>query len=282
MASILDSILGAFGGGGGGSSGFQPTFLSTENIFSKAGSLLPQLAASEVGYQEALLPLIGLQKRAEEAAYPGLAPLREDLIGRTADELSFGSRLSPEMENYLAQKTAEQLASSGIGGVDAGQRFGIRSLLSAGVDLGERRRAEARGLISDFPSLNQIFPTRQPFGDTAGLTLAQDIGNAQAAKNNYGMLKERETKNAFQSLIKTGASLLGMAGGAFLAGPIGATIGGTVAGSIFGGEGGQGGGGGSILSGLGGLIGGPKQGIGSQSPSGRFNPTLNFNPSLTY
>lgn len=285
---FLEGIGGALGlGGGGGSSGFQPTFLSTGDVFSQAGSLLPQLAASEVAYNEGFLPLIGLQKRAEAEAYPGLAPLREDLIGRTADELSFGSRLSPEMENYLAQKTAEQLGASGIGGVDAGQRFGIRSLLSAGIDLGERRRAEAGGLIRSFPSLNQIFPTRQPFGDTAGLTLAQDIGNTQAAINNYGMLQERERKSSFTSLLSTGARLLGMAGGGFLGsagGPLGTlagiTAGGEIAGSIFGG--GQQRGGGSILDGLGGLIGGPKRGIGSQSPTSRFNPTLDFNPSLTY
>lgn len=292
--AIFDFLGDIFGGGGGGSPGFQPTFLSTGDLFSQAGGMLPQLAGSEVAYNAALAGIPGatsipdVQLGVQEQIYgPAANQLQQETYQSVLDELRLGSSISPEMQDFVTQQTLQQLGSSGIGTADAGKIFGARSLLDVLPRILQDRQDRALGAVKALPTLEKLFPTRQPFGDTAGLTLAQDIGNTQAAKNNFGMLQERERKSSFTSLLSTGARLLGMAGGGFLGsagGPLGTlagiTAGGEIAGSIFGG--GQQRGGGSILEGLGGLIGGPSRGIGSQSPSGSFNPTLDFNPSLRY
>lgn len=237
----------------------QQTIIPTTDLlnqgYSTATGLAPQVAALNAAYQ----PIItGNQLASENQVFgPAANQLQRGAYQSILDNLNLGNSVPTDLQDLITTNTLQQLGTSGVGTADAGKLFGARSLLSAGLDLGASRRAEALGASSRLPS-SSIAPQVQ------GIPNPMDISNAiqgeTAARDQFANIAENTRRNNFSALINTGGRILGTAVGAYFGGPMGAKMGGDIGGSLggktgvagYGTEQQQGGGGGfsSILSGL--------------------------------
>lgn len=240
----------------------QQTIIPTSDLlrqgYNTSIGLAPQVAALNQAFQ----PIITGNQLASESQVFGPAA---NLVQRGAyqsvlDELNLGNTVSPELQDLITTNTLQQLGTSGISTADAGKLFGARSLLSAGLDLGRSRRAEAMGASAALPS-SRITPQVQGIPDPMGV--AGLIGEEQAARDDYANIVEDTRRKNFSSLINTGTRILGTVGGGIIGGflgnpDMGASTGGAIGSQILG-QGGvagrpqaqqSGGGFTSILSGL--------------------------------
>lgn len=259
----------------------QQTIIPTSELlgqgYSTATGLAPQVAALNAAYQ----PIItGNQLASENQVFGPQANLvQRGAYQSILDELNLGNSVSPELQDLITTNTLQQLGQSGVGAADAGKLFGARSLLSAGIDLGRSRRAEALGASNALPS-SRFTPGTIGIPDPMGISSM--IDQETAARDNFANLQEDIRRENFSSLINTGGRILGTAVGAYFGGPMGAKMGGDIGGSLGGktgvagvnsrGEQPGGGGGGftSILSGLFGSGGGFNGGSNSAGGGGGF------------
>lgn len=210
---------GGGGGGGGGANGafrFKP--ISTQDLFSQAGGMLPQLAGYEVAYNQALQPgLTGVQLNAEQQIAPGTFDLRRDALAARQRDLDLGYRLPPELLDLVTTNALQGLTSSGAGASNLGMLFGARSLAGAGLDRGEARIANALAASQFRPD---YFTPRQPFGSDPGLSIAADIRGVEKFGADLDFLNQeraaassQKQSDTFTSLLGTAASMYGSGGG---------------------------------------------------------------------
>lgn len=247
----------------------QQTIIPTTDLLNQsygmATSFAPQVQALNAAYQPIMT---GNQLASENQVFGNAAnQVQRGAYQSVLDNLNLGNSVPADLQDLITTNTLQQLGQSGIGTADAGKLFGARSLLSAGLDLGASRRAEAMNAASMLPS-----STYRP--GTIGIpdvgNIAGMIDEEQAARDDYANRKENIRRENFSNLINTGGRILGTAAGAYfgaMAGdPVGgAQMGGSVGGSLLGhtsvggyannnpatsGGGGGGSGFSSILSGL--------------------------------
>ncbi len=240
----------------------QQTILDPAQTAAKGYGIATGLAPQVAAYQAAYQPIItGTQLNSENQVFgPQANQLQKGTYQSILDNLNLGSSVPQDLQDLITTNTLSQLGRSGVGTADAGKLFGARSLLSAGLDLGAQRRAEALRATGMLPS-----STMTPGNQLGALPNADEYTNAlykqQAQQDQYANIVENTRRENFSNLINTGGRILGTAAGAFFGGPMGAQIGGQIGGSLGGhtgvagyssGGGGGGGGGGftSILSGL--------------------------------
>lgn len=259
----------------------QQTIIPTSELlgqgYSTATGLAPQVASLNAAYQ----PIItGNQLASENQVFGSAAnQVQRGAYQSILDNLNLGNTVPADLQDLITTNTLQQLGASGIGSADAGKLFGARSLLSAGLDLGAQRRAEAMGASNALPS-SRFQPGTVGIPDPMGI--AGMIGEETAARDNFANLQEDIRRSNFSSLINTGGRILGtvaggvagyftgnVAGGAMAGAEIGGRLGGQtgVAGVTPGGMqpsgGGIGGGGGGFTSILSGLFNqGPRYGAG--------------------
>lgn len=237
------------------------TFLDPAQTSAQGYNIATGLAPQVQAYNQAYQPIItGNQLNSENQVFgPAANQVQRGAYQSVLDNLNLGSSVPQDLQDLITQNTLQQLGSSGIGSADAGKLFGARSLLSAGLDLGAQRRAEALQASS-------ILPSSTLKAGVAGIPNPDDYSKAlydqQAAKDQYDNIAENTRRNNFSSLINTGGRILGMVAGGVLTGgsPMGIAAGGSIGGSLggktgvagYGGESGGGSDGGftSILSGL--------------------------------
>lgn len=237
----------------------QQTIIPTSELLSQGYSTATGLAPQVAGLNQAYQPIITGNQLASEAQVfgPSANLLQRGAYDSILNELNLGNTVSSDLQDLITTNTLQQLGSSGVGTADAGKLFGARSLLSAGIDLGRQRRADALAATGRLPSSSMSVPT---LGIPDPMGIAGMIDEEQAARDNYANLVEDTRRKNFSSLINTGGRILGTAVGAYFGGPMGAQLGGQIGGSL-GGQTGvagmqqpqQGGGGSpftSILSGL--------------------------------
>lgn len=211
----------------------QQTIIPTADLlrqgYGTATGLAPQVAALNQAYQ----PIItGTQLASENQVFGDAAnQVQRGAYQSILDELNLGNTVSPELQDLITTNTLQQLGTSGIGTADAGKLFGARSLLSAGIDLGRSRRAEAMGAASALPS-SRITPQVQ--GIPNPMEVSGMIEQEQAARDEYANLVEDTRRKNFSSLINTGTRILGTVVGGVFGGPMGASVGGSIGGSIGG------------------------------------------------
>lgn len=213
----MGSIMGMFGGGGGmGGGGGVPMYraptMSTADLFSQAGGMLPGLAGYEVDYNRALLPLAGIQSQYQDIITPGSSALRAQALAQRQANLDLGYRLPPDLID-LVNTTFLQgrpIGSKGPSPLDV--MYGRRSLAGAGLDRGEFNLAQAERASAFQPYFNP----RQPFGDATGMTIMGDIRGREALENNLLNLNVAAQAGAQQKASADNAnafsSILGQAG----------------------------------------------------------------------
>jgi hypothetical protein len=250
----------------------QRTIIPTQDLLrnglSTAASLSPQVKALNEAYQ----PIqTGNQLASEKQVFGDSAnQLQKGAYQSILDQLNMGEKVSPELQDLVTTNTLQQLGNSGVGTSDIGKIFGARSLLSAGLDLGKQRRAEAMGAVEALPSSTY---RPQTIGIPDPMQVSGMLDQEQAAKDDYDNLKENIRRSNFSSLINTGGRILGTVAGGIFGGPMGAQMGGQIGGSVLGhtgvagyggsqgGGGGGGSGGGGFTSILSGLFGGGEGGF---------------------
>lgn len=253
----------------------QQTIISTNDLlgqgYNTATGLAPQVAALNKAYQPIMT---GNQLASENQVFgPAANQVQKGVYQSILDNLNLGNAVPTDLQDLITTNTLQQLGRSGIGSADAGKLFGARSLLSAGLDLGKERRAEALGAANILPSTRFTPPT---LGIPDPMQISGMIDQEQAARDNYANLQEDIRRENFSSLINTGGRILGTVAGGIFGGPMGASIGGNIGGSLgghtgvagvnTGGSGGGGGGSGGFSSILSGLFGG----AGGGQPGGSF------------
>lgn len=228
--AFLDDLFGSITGQQGTP---QQTIIPTADLLRQGYSTATGLAPSVAALNEAYQPIItGNQLASENQVFgPSANLVQQGVYKSILDELNLGNSVSPELQDLITTNTLQQLGSSGIGTADAGKLFGARSLLSAGLDLGRSRRAEALGASNLLPSSRM---TPQVQGIPNPMEISGLIEQEQAARDNYANLQEDIRRSNFSSLINTGGRILGTAAGAFFGGPLGASVGGNIGGSLFG------------------------------------------------
>lgn len=213
----------------------QQTIIPTTDLlnrgYSTATGLAPQVAAFNQAYQ----PIItGNQLASENQVFGGAAnQLQRGTYQSILDNLNLGNSVSPELQDLITTNTLQQLGQSGIGSADAGKLFGARSLLSAGLDLGAQRRAEALQATGRLPS-STMQPQVQGIPDPTGISNA--IQAEQAAMDQFANVAENTRRNNFSSLINTGTRILGMVAGGIIGAKTGDPVGGVMAGGAIGGS----------------------------------------------
>lgn len=219
---FFDDILGAFSGA---QSVPQQTIIPTDQLLGQASGLLTsQLAPATIAYNQALAgPLTDIQLGVERQYNPYAFDVRSGAYKSILDELNLGSSVPPELQDLITQKALEGATMSGLGTSNAGDIFGARSLLSAGLDLGRQRRMDALGAATSSPRLNELYQPKDPTG--AIFNLAQDIRGVQAAEDEYANIVENTRKQNFGKLLSTGFRIAGGIAGGIFGGPGGAMMG---------------------------------------------------------
>lgn len=213
----------------------QQTIIPTSELlgqgYSTATGLAPQVAALNAAYQ----PIItGNQLASENQVFGPQANLvQRGAYQSVLDELNLGNSVSPELQDLITTNTLQQLGASGVGSADAGKLFGARSLLSAGLDLGRARRAEALNASNQLPS-SRFQPGTIGVPDPMGI--AGMIDQEQAARDDYANIVEDTRRKNFSSLINTGTRILGMVAGGIIGAKTGDPVGGVMAGGAIGGS----------------------------------------------
>lgn len=209
----------------------QQTIIPTTDLLNQsygmATGLAPQVAALNAAYQ----PIItGNQLASENQVFGGAAnQVQRGAYQSILDNLNLGNAVPADLQDLITTNTLQQLGRSGIGTADAGKLFGARSLLSAGLDLGASRRAEALNASNILPS-SRITPQVQGLPNVNNI--AGMIDSEQAARDDFVNLQEDIRRENFSSLINTGSRILGTVAG----GVIGAYTGNPAGGAIAGGE----------------------------------------------
>lgn len=212
----------------------QQTIIPTSQLlsqgYSTATGLAPQVAALNQAYQ----PIItGNQLSSENQVFgPSANLVQRGAYDSVLNELNLGNTVSPELQDLITTNTLQGLGTSGIGTADAGKLFGARSLLSAGLDLGARRRAEALNASSMLPS-STFKPGTVGIPDPMGI--AGMIDEETAARDQYANIVEDTRRKNFASLIGTGTRILGMVAGGIIGAKTGDPVGGVQAGGAIGG-----------------------------------------------
>lgn len=213
----------------------QQTIIPTSQLlsqgYSTATGLAPQVAALNQAYQ----PIItGNQLASENQVFgPSANLVQRGAYDSILNELNLGNTVSPELQDLITTNTLQGLGTSGIGTADAGKLFGARSLLSAGLDLGARRRAEALGASNLLPS-SRFQPGTIGIPDPMGISGM--IEQETAARDNYANLQEDIRRENFSSLINTGGRILGSVVGGVVGAYTGNPVGGVMAGGAIGGS----------------------------------------------
>lgn len=211
----------------------QQTIIPTSDLLNQsygmATGLAPQVASLNAAYQ----PIItGNQLASENQVFgPAANQVQRGAYQSILDNLNLGNGVPADLQDLITTNTLQQLGRSGIGTADAGKLFGARSLLSAGLDLGASRRAEALGASNLLPS-SRFQPGTVGIPDVGNI--AGMIDQEQAARDDFANLQEDIRRENFSSLINTGGRILGTAVGAVFGGAPGAMIGGNIGGSIGG------------------------------------------------
>lgn len=204
--------------------------------YGMATGLAPQVAALNQAYQ----PIItGTNLASQNQIFgPAANQLQQGTYQSILDNLNLGNSVSPELQDLITTNTLQQLGTSGIGTADAGKLFGARSLLSAGLDLGAQRRAEALQATGMLPTSRQSLA--QMSQGVLGIPNPDDFTNAlyaqQAQKDQYANISENIRRENFSNLINTGGRILGTAAGAYFGAMAGNPIGGAQAGGAVGGS----------------------------------------------
>lgn len=264
--AFLDDIFGAITGE---QSTPQQTIIDTGDLLNQTYGALTAAAPGVIAYNRALAPgLMDVQLGVERQFDPNVANLRAATSKSILDELGLGTQLPQDLQERVVRQALEGNAATGFGVGPGGRGLVAADLGLTGMDIANRRRAEAQGYVRGSPLPGQLY---QPQGIMDAGAVAQDIRGVQAAKDEYANLVEDTRKSNFASLLNTGTRILGGVAGGFIGGmlgnPVGGAMGGAAAGnSIFGGGvagvprgtiggpgfgiGGGGGGLSSILSGL--------------------------------
>lgn len=167
--------------------------MTQQDLLNQAARLLPQMAASEVAYNQALAPgLTDVQLGVEQQIAPGTFNLRRDALAARQRDLNLGYSLPPELQDLVTTNALQQLGASGVGASDLGKLFGARSIAGAGLDRGEARIQNALAASQYRPMFNE----RQPYGGTPGLSLMGDVRGVEAFDVNQAMLNQQRAENA--------------------------------------------------------------------------------------
>lgn len=201
----------------------QQTIIPTSELLNQTYGQLGSALPGQLAYDQRLaLGNAGNQLAYEGAINPFAAPVRTGAYKSILDNLNLGYSVPQDLQDLITTNTLQSNSMSGLGASQAGDLFGSRSLLSAGLNLQRQRQQDAldasRGLaltgagFTPTPSIN------------AG-AVAQDIRGAQAATDeaaNIARDTELQNKNqAFKSLLRIAGAAIGGVGGYFAGNPLG-------------------------------------------------------------
>lgn len=215
----------------------QSTILDPAATSAKGYGMATGLAPQVQAYQNAYQPIItGTQLNSENQVFgPAANGVQKGAYQSILNNLNLGNSVPQDLQDLVTTNTLQGLSNSGVGATNAGRLFGARSLLSAGLDLGAQRRAEALNASNLLPS-SHINPGAQ----LGALPSPDDYTNAlykqQAQQDQAANVAEDIRRENFSNLINTGGRILGTAAGAYFGAMAGDPIGGAQAGGSVGGS----------------------------------------------